>query len=94
MREINTREDYEAVVEKYAARLKVARSKYDDFKKEVDALEKALATPAPKEASEAERKDYANLVKSSLLSLKDLRRMIGEYDDLFDTWTRSVKLFR
>ncbi len=94
MREINTREDYEAVVEKYAARLKVARSKYDDFKKEVDALEKALGVPAPKEASEAERKDYAALVAAGMLRVKDLRRLIAEYDDNFDGWTRSVKLIR
>lgn len=94
MREINSREDYEAVVEKYAARLRVAKGKYDDFKKEVDALEKALATPAPKEASDAERKDYAALVAGGMLRVKDLRRLIAEYDDNFDGWTRSVRLFR
>jgi len=94
MREINSREDYEAVVEKYAARLKVARSKYDEFKKEFEALERALATPAPKEASDAERKDYGDLVAGALSSLKDLRRLINDYDDKFDTWSRTVKLSR
>lgn len=93
-REINSREDYIAVVQKYAARLKVARSKYDDFKREVVELERALKAPAPKEASEAERGEYERLIKDASLHMKNLDRFIAEYDDKFDDWSKTVKILR
>jgi hypothetical protein len=94
MREINSAEDYKAVVEKYAARLKVARSKYDDFKRELTALEKALAVPASAAASASARKAYEELQQAGKRNLKTMDVVVSEYDDLFDRAARTVKLGR
>jgi hypothetical protein len=94
MREINSREDYEAIVDKYAARLKVARAKYEDFKKEIAVVEKVLGASAPSYATDAERKEYNELVAESSRRLKNFDRYIADYDDFMDDAARTVKLFR
>lgn len=94
MDNIESREDYERIVKKYADRLKVARGKFDDFRRAIDEVEAALAKPAPKEATEEQAKDYASLVASGQRRLKDVERVVASYEDHFDTWKRTVKLYR
>ncbi len=95
MKVINTRDDYKSVVGKYGERLKAARLKYEEFKKEIAAVEKALAIPAPATATEPERKSYESLQKSGK---ETIQRTVGEfikrYDALFEEAVHTIKLYR
>ena len=95
MKVINTREDYKSVVDKYGERLKVARLKYEEFKREVAAVDKALAVPAPATASEAARKDYESLQRRGKEAIQyNVRDFIKQYDNLFEDAVRTIKLSR
>ena len=94
MAEINSVEDYEKYLEKYAERLKLARRKYDEFKLELAVLDRAINLPAPAYASEAARKDYANMIKAPLRTLLDLDKLCKEFDGKFDAWARTIKQFK
>lgn len=93
-RNIETREDYDAMVEKYAARLKVAQAKFDEYKREVDVLKKALDARIPAHATEAQKKQYDSMTRGALGSMRDVDRTISEMDDNFDRWVRLLKLMR
>jgi hypothetical protein len=94
MAQINSAEDYDRLLEKYADRLKLARKKYDEFKLELAVLDRALSVPAPADISEVERGSYNFIVKSARSTIADVERFCEYLDDDFDRWAQTIKRFK
>ena len=94
MSQINSHEDFEKLIGKYAERLKVARTKYAAFEAEVAVLKRVLNVPAPATTSESVARDYDSMIKSANREMKEVDQLCKEFDDKFDRCARTLKLFK
>jgi len=93
MAEINSAEDYQKLLDKYTDRLKLARRKYDEFKLELAMVDRSLSVAVPDGATEAQRNDYASMIKARRKRLQSLDDLCKDFDDRFDAWARTLKRY-
>jgi hypothetical protein len=89
-KKIETREDYEAALDKYGKRLKLVLAKHEDVKKELVVLQKAFERSAPAAASAEARKSYEVLQDAGANCVDDIQKLIKSYDRLFADAQRSL----
>jgi len=94
MSEINSHEDFEKLIGKYAERLRAARTKYAAFEAEMTVLKDLLKVPAPSTASAPVAKYYNDMIKGVNNTMVEVDQFCRELDDSFDNCARTLKLFK